>query len=220
MSLVTELAVGQIRRLRCGDEPEVRRFFAELTRATLFRRLHAPIRSVPEVFFARVFAPVHPVTQALVAVVDGSTVGPSQLVPSSSAACSRAGGAEPAASSREVADAPAGSADLAVVVADGYRRRELGRHLVGAFATQELPGWRLRAEAQPDNVAALGLARMVAPDAHHRFDGDSVVFGLEIARSAAPAPAPAPGPGRDGASSVPDHAVGCRVGTGSRTRPG
>ncbi len=156
-----------IRRLRCSDQPDLRRFFAGLGSVTLFQRFHAPIRAVPERFFAGAFAPVHPMTQAVVAVADGSIVGLSRLVPAP-VGSGRVGAAEPGsrdARVRVAADTPVGSADLAVVVADRYRRRGIARRLVEALASPELRGWRLRADIQPDNVAALSLARLLAPRA-------------------------------------------------------
>ncbi len=164
-----QLADVDIRPLRCTDEPAVRRFLAELTPESRYQRFHAPVHAVPEPFFARLFAPVHPETSAWVAVTrEGSVVGLSQLVPG----CIDPGSEPP-------------TADLAVVVAEGYRRRGLARRLVTAFAAYarpDLAGWRLRAEVQADNAPALALAQLLAPDARRGRDGTDVVFEVQLPR--------------------------------------
>jgi GNAT superfamily N-acetyltransferase len=166
---MTRSADVQIRPLRCRDEPAVRRFLAGLTPESRYRRFHAPVHAVPEPFFARLFAPVHPVTTACVAATAaGSVVGLSQLVPG-----------------RRVPGSGPPAADLAVVVAESFRRRGLARRLVAAlsvYARPELAGWRLRAEVQADNAPALALARLLAPGARRGRDGTDVVFELDVPR--------------------------------------
>ena len=157
------------RPARPDDGPLFCRLWDRLSPETVYRRFHAPLRSPPA--DAHRFVEVdHDLREALVAVVGGEVVGVARY-------------------DRSPAD-PA-TADVAVLVEDGWQGVGVGRQLLGELT--ELARRRgvrtLTADVQTDNDRAVGLVRRMLPGASLR--SESGVCAVRIPLSSAPASAAA-----------------------------
>jgi GNAT superfamily N-acetyltransferase len=147
-----DLAIAT-RPVRPDDEELFRRLWPRLSRETVYRRFHAPVRRIPAETVRRLVEVDHDLREAVVAVVGGEVVGVARY-------------------DRSPAD-PA-TAEFAIVVEDAWQGFGLGRQLLGELAA--LAAARgvevLTATVQPDNDRVLGLIRRVLPDSTVTPDDD------------------------------------------------
>jgi GNAT superfamily N-acetyltransferase len=133
------------RPVRPDDGPLFCRLWDRLSPETVYRRFHAPLRR-PPADAARLVDVDHDLREALVAVVGGEVVGVAHYDRSP--------------------DDPA-TADVAVVVEDGWQGVGVGRQLLGELT--ELAARRgvrsLTADVQADNDRMVGLVRRLLPGA-------------------------------------------------------
>jgi GNAT superfamily N-acetyltransferase len=135
------------------DDVLLRRMWPRLSRDTVYRRFHSPVRTLPDEA-VRHFATVdHDAREAVVGVVGGEVVGVARY-------------------DRSPAD-PA-SAEIAIVVEDAWQGVGLGRQLL--LELTGLAGRRgvrtLTATVQPDNYRVIGLIRSLLPGSTFRDDDD------------------------------------------------
>jgi GNAT superfamily N-acetyltransferase len=135
------------RPVRPDDGPRLCRMWSRLSRETVYRRFHAPLHRLPADTLAHLVGVDHDLREALVAEVGGEVVGVARY-------------------GRSPAD-PA-TAEVAVVVEDGWQGVGVGRQLLRELF--ELAGRRgvatLAADVQVDNDRVVGLVRRLLPDAH------------------------------------------------------
>ncbi|MGY1641708.1 GNAT family N-acetyltransferase [Geodermatophilus sp. SYSU D00703] len=132
------------RPVRPDDGPRFCRLWSRLSPETVYRRFHAPLHRPPQGALPHLVAVDHDLREALVAEVGGEGVGVARY-------------------DRSPAD-PA-TAELAVVVEDGWQGVGVGRQLLRELV--ELAGRRgvvtLTADVQEDNDSAVGLVRRLLP---------------------------------------------------------
>lgn len=136
--------------LEAGDEPLVRRMYDRLSAASLYRRFFSP--PVGSDRFVRAILRVDALERVAVAAVEGGeVVGLAQY-------------------SRRSDDA---SADLGLLIADGWQKQGLGTRLVAALADRASAAGiaRFSVDVQGDNHGALRLLRRVAPGLRLVFNG-------------------------------------------------
>jgi GNAT superfamily N-acetyltransferase len=134
------------RPVRPDDGPLFCRLWSRLSRETVYRRFHAPLHGPPAGALPHLVTVDHDRREALVAVVGGEVVGVARY-------------------DRSPAD-PA-TAEVAVVVEDGWQGVGIGRQLLRELV--ELAAHRgvstLTASVQADNDRVLGLVRRLLPGA-------------------------------------------------------
>jgi GNAT superfamily N-acetyltransferase len=159
-----DLAIAT-RPVQPDDGERFRRLWPRLSRETVYRRFHAPLRRIPAETVRRLVEVDHDLREAVVAVVGGEVVGVARY-------------------DRSPAD-PA-TAEFAIVVEDAWQGFGLGRQLLGELvALAAARGVEvLTATVQPDNDRVLGLIRRVLPDSTVTPDDDVLAV-----RSLVPAPA-------------------------------
>ena len=147
----------EIRQATAADEPEVRRFFEELSTESRWKRYHSAAPRVMPWMVEPVVHPDHLTHDALIALNDGRVVGIAEW-----------GRNEPTAD----------TADMAIVVSEDCRRhgiaktlvRELGRSAyrqgIATFSGSILTL----------NRASVALLRNVAPTSTTSFDGATIEF--------------------------------------------
>jgi GNAT superfamily N-acetyltransferase len=132
------------RPVRPDDGPRFCRLWSRLSPETVYRRFHAPLRRPPRDALPHLVAVDHDLREALVAEVGGEVVGVARY-------------------DRSPAD-PA-TAEVAVVVEDGWQGVGVGRQLLRELV--ELAGRRgvvtLTADVQEDNDRVVGLVRRLLP---------------------------------------------------------
>ena len=133
------------RPVRPDDAPLFCRLWDRLSPETVYRRFHAPLRR-PPVDAARLVDVDHDLREAVVAVVGGEVIGVARYDRSP--------------------DDPA-TADVAVVVEDGWQGVGVGRQLLGELTELAVRrGVRsLTADVQADNDRVVGLVRRLLPGA-------------------------------------------------------
>jgi GNAT superfamily N-acetyltransferase len=159
-----DLAIAT-RPVQPDDGERFRRLWPRLSRETVYRRFHAPLRRIPAETVRRLVEVDHDLREAVVAVVGGEVVGVARY-------------------DRSPAD-PA-TAEFAIVVEDAWQGFGLGRQLLGELvALAAARGVEvLTATVQPDNDRVLGLIRRVLPDSTVTPDDDVLAV-----RSLIPVPA-------------------------------
>jgi GNAT superfamily N-acetyltransferase len=159
-----DLAIAT-RPVQPDDGERFRRLWPRLSRETIYRRFHAPVRRIPAETVRRLVEVDHDLREAVVAVVGGEVVGVARYDRSPS---------DPA------------TAEFAIVVEDAWQGFGLGRQLLGELAA--LAAARgvevFTATVQPDNDRVLGLIRRVLPDSTVTPDDDVLAV-----RSLIPVPA-------------------------------
>ncbi len=140
------------RPVQPDDGPLLCRLWDRLSAETVYRRIHAPLRSPPA--DAHRFVEVdHDLREALVAVVGDEVVGVARY-------------------DRPVDDPS--TAEIAVLVEDDWQGMGLGRQLLGELTT--LAGRRgvrtVTATVQPDNAPVLSLVRRLLPGSTVALDDD------------------------------------------------
>lgn len=137
-------------RLEPGDEDLVRRMYGRLSAASLHRRFFSPPAGAER--FTQAILRTDSMERATVGAVEGGeVVGVAQY--------SRRPGAA--------------SAELGIVVADGWQKQGLGTRLVAALADGAVAAGicEFSVDVQGDNYAALRLLRRVAPGMRLAFSG-------------------------------------------------
>ncbi len=156
-----DLAI-ETRPVRPDDDELFRRLWPRLSRETVYRRFHAPVRRIPAETVRRLVEVDHDLREAVVAVVGGEVVGVARY-------------------DRSPADP--GTAEFAIVVEDAWQGFGLGRQLLGELAA--LAAARgvevLTATVQPDNDRVLGLIRRVLPDSTVTPDDDVLAVRSHLA---------------------------------------
>jgi len=136
-------------RLEKTDGEQLRRFFFRLSPETLYRRFHSPIVRPEQTHPERLLDIDHHDREAVVAVLDDEIVGVARYARRPSAE----------------------TAEVAVVVADGWQRQGLATRMCGVLgelaATAGVRQFNLNMQA--DNRAVLRLVRRLYPGATLTF---------------------------------------------------
>lgn len=152
----------ETRPVRPDDDELFRRLWQRLSRETIYRRFHAPVRRIPAESVRRLVEVDHDLREAVVGVVGGEVVGVARY-------------------DRSPADLR--TAEFAIVVEDAWQGFGLGRQLLGELAG--LAAARgvevLTATVQPDNDRVLGLIRRVLPDSTVTPDDDVLAVRSRLA---------------------------------------
>jgi len=147
MMAIQAAGVGHVglARLEKTDRSQLRRFFFRLSPETLYRRFHSPIVRPEQARPDRLLDIDHHDREAVVAVLDDEIVGVA----------------------RYARHAGTDSAEVAVVVADGWQRQGLATRMCSVLSELALnEGVRqFTLSMQSDNLAVLRLARRLYPDA-------------------------------------------------------
>jgi GNAT superfamily N-acetyltransferase len=147
-----DLAIAT-RPVQPDDGERFRRLWPRLSRETVYRRCHAPLRRLPAETVRRLVEVDHDLREAVVAEFGGEVVGVARY-------------------DRSPTDPS--TAEFAIVVEDAWQGFGLGRQLLGELVA--LAGARgvqvLTAIVQPDNDRVLGLIRRVLPDSTVTPDDD------------------------------------------------
>ena len=157
------------RPVRPDDGPLFCRLWDRLSPETVYRRFHAPLRQ-PPADAAKLVDVDHDLREAIVAVVGGEVIGVARY-------------------DRSPAD-PA-TADVAVVVEDGWQGFGVGRQLLAELTELAVRrGVRsLTADVQVDNDRMVGLLRRLLPGAV--LTPAHGVYAVHSPLTGAPAPAAA-----------------------------
>ena len=143
------------------DEPLFYRLWGRLSPTTVYRRFHAPLRSLPPAAVEHLVNVDHDLREAVVAVVGGEVVGVARY-------------------DRSPADPSA--AEFAVLVEDGWQGAGVGRQL--AVEVTRLAAARgirtLHADVQADNDRVVGLIRRLFPDSTFTPDVDGYVVESQL----------------------------------------
>jgi GNAT superfamily N-acetyltransferase len=141
------------RPVRPTDQTLFCRLWGRLSRESVYRRFHAPVRTLPEESVRRLVTVDHDLREAVVAVVGGEVVGVARY--------------------DRPLDDPS-TAEVAVLVEDAWQGVGLGRQLLGELTALAARRGvrRLTATVQSDNAPALGLARRLLPGATFSEDVD------------------------------------------------
>ncbi|RBY96332.1 GNAT family N-acetyltransferase [Blastococcus sp. TF02-8] len=146
-----------VRAVRPEDEVRFRRMWPRLSAETVYRRFHAAVRRLPDDLLRFLVVVDHDLREAVVAVVGDEVVGVARY-------------------DRPPLDPSV--AEVAVVVEDGWQGAGIGRQLLDALTAlaAERGVTTLTARVQPDNDAALWLARRLLPGAIVTSDGDVLLL--------------------------------------------
>ena len=156
------------RQVRPDDDERFRRLWPRLSRETVYRRFHAPLRGLPPEAVERLVTVDHDLREAVVGLVGGEVVGVARYDRSP--------------------DDPA-TAEFAILVEDGWQGVGLGRQLlvelIGLAADRGVR--TLTATVQRDNDRVLGLIRKLLPGSSFVPDLDVFVVVSPITRTPVPA---------------------------------
>jgi ribosomal protein S18 acetylase RimI-like enzyme len=152
------------RPVRADDRARFCRMWPRLSRDTVYRRFHAPVRVLADDVVDRLVTVDHDAREAVVGVVGGEVVGVARY-------------------DRSPAD-PA-SAEFAILVEDAWQGVGVGRQLLRELTELAVRrGIRtLTATVQPDNDRVIGLVRALLPRSTFRDDDD--VLAVESSLPAA-----------------------------------
>jgi RimJ/RimL family protein N-acetyltransferase len=159
MKQLTELTIRPVAEEDLGL---VRRMFERSSPETRYLRFFSGGTNVPEHILRRLVEVDHRCREAVVGIVDGEVIG--------------------LASYDRTAEHP-DSAELAVVVEDGWQRHGVGARLVREvvrLARHRRVGVVV-ANVLSENQRALRLVRRLSPDAHPRLDGTESSVEIPIA---------------------------------------
>ena len=147
-----DLAVAT-RPVRPDDDALLRRMWPRLSPDTVYRRFHAPVRTLTAETVRHLVTVDHDVREAVVALVGGEVVGVARY-------------------DRSALDPTA--AEFAILVEDAWQGAGLGRQLLVELIA--LAGRRgvatLTASVQRDNDRVIGLIRHLLPGSTFREDDD------------------------------------------------
>jgi GNAT superfamily N-acetyltransferase len=143
----------QTRPVRPEDRMLFERLWGRLSPTSVYRRFHAPLRTLPPAAVEHLVTVDHDLRDAVVAVVGGEVVGVARY-------------------DRSPADPS--TAEFAVLVEDGWQGVGVGRQL--AVEVTRLAATRgvrtLTADVQADNDRVVGLIRRLFPDSTFTPDVD------------------------------------------------
>lgn len=147
-----DLAIAT-RPVQPDDDERFRRLWPRLSRDTVYRRFHAPLRRLPVEAVRRLVRVDHDLREAVVGVVGGEVIGVARY-------------------DRSPSDPT--TAELAIVVEDDWQGLGVGRQLLAELTrlAAERGVAVLTATVQPDNEPVLGLIRRLLPDSTVTPDGD------------------------------------------------
>lgn len=153
------------RALEPSDEARLVRHFRRLSADTVYRRFFTPIPTLDGRLLAALLAVDHDRHEALVITVGDEIIA--------------------VASYHRHADEPA-TADVAVMVEDGWQHHGVGRHLVRQLSRLAASRGveRLHADVLPDNRQAVALIRRMNRSPHARLDGGTLAYDLDLASAA------------------------------------
>jgi GNAT superfamily N-acetyltransferase len=141
------------RPVRPEDRALLYRMWPRLSRDTVYRRFHAPVRTLPDEAVRHLVTVDHDLREAVVGIVGGEVVGIARY-------------------DRSPTDP--GTAEFAILVEDDWQGVGLGRQLLRELIA--LAGRRgvhtLTAAVQRDNDRVIGLIRTVLPGSIFRDDED------------------------------------------------
>jgi GNAT superfamily N-acetyltransferase len=147
-----------------------RRLWPRLSRATVYRRFHAPLHGLPPEVVDRLVTVDHDLREAVVGLVGGEVVGVARYDRSPT---------HPA------------TAEFAIVVEDAWQGVGLGRQLLVELI--ELAADRgvrtLTATVQRDNERAIDLIRRLLPGSAFTPDLDVFTVASPLRRASSPVPA-------------------------------
>ena len=157
------------RPVRPADQTLFYRLWGRLSRETVYRRFHAPVRTLPEESVRHLVTVDHDLREAVVAVVGGEVIGVARY-------------------DRPLDDPSI--AEVAVLVEDAWQGMGVGRQLLGELSALAARRGvrRLTATVQPDNAAVLGLVRRLLPDSTVTPDVDVYAISSPLAAAAEPVP--------------------------------
>ncbi|MFL5798426.1 MAG: GNAT family N-acetyltransferase [Actinomycetota bacterium] len=154
--LLVDGSLLELRRLTGADEPGLRRFYAALSPATLHRRFMTPLPRLPEPTLAYLSETGHLHREVVVATFGGRIVAEARY--------HRVRGTD--------------AAEVAIVVADAWQGRGIGRALSGHLA--RAAAWRgvtsFTGSMLADNRPALRLLKSLAPQADRRIRSGELEF--------------------------------------------
>ncbi len=162
----TTMRVGDralvVREISRDDVDRLGRMFTRLSPETVYRRFFSPIHEPPRSALIWLVSFDHGRRDALVAL-DGDEI---------------------VAVARYDGRPGTGTAEIALTVQDEWQRRGVGKRLARRLADRAI-GHGIEsfvATVQPDNRAALGLLRKVAPDASVRFEAGEYAASVPLPR--------------------------------------
>jgi GNAT superfamily N-acetyltransferase len=132
------------RPVRPADQTLFYRLWGRLSRETVYRRFHAPVRTLPEESVRHLVTVDHDLREAVVAVVGGEVIGVARY-------------------DRPLDDPSI--AEVAVLVEDAWQGMGVGRQLLVQLIdlARDRGVAVLTATVQPDNHRVLGLIRRLLP---------------------------------------------------------
>jgi hypothetical protein len=154
----------RVRPITCDDKDELVRLFARLSPRSSQLRFFSPIRGLSDAQLLRLIDVDHECRDALVALNNDD-----QII----------------AEARYDGECGSEEAEIALTVEDLWQHRGVGiglaRRLMGLAAERGYD--RFVANILPDNRAALGLVRELAPDVSVRWDSGAYVATIPLARA-------------------------------------
>jgi hypothetical protein len=154
----------RVRPITHDDRDELVRLFARLSPRSSQLRFFSPIRELSDAQMLRLIDVDHECRDALVALNDADEI---------------------IAEARYDGECGSGEAEIALTVEDVWQHRGVGiglaRRLMGLAAERGYE--RFVANILPDNRAALGLVRELAPDVSVRWDSGSYVATIPLAQA-------------------------------------
>jgi RimJ/RimL family protein N-acetyltransferase len=161
------------RPVRPDDRSGFCRMWPRLSRETIYRRFHAPIRVLPSELVDRLVTVDHAAREAVVGVVGGEVVGVARY---------------------DRSPINPDSAEIAILVEDAWQGVGLGRQLLRELTdlAQRRGVRTLTATVQPDNDRVIGLIRRLLPGSTFRDDEDVLAVESHLPATTAGRLAPLP----------------------------
>ncbi|TFV67012.1 UNVERIFIED_ORG: GNAT family N-acetyltransferase [Bacillus sp. AZ43] len=161
------------RPIRPDDRARFCRLWPRLSAETIYRRFHAPVHRLPDETVRYLVTVDHDLREAVVAELGDEVIGVARY-------------------DRPAADPS--TAEIAVVVEDGWQGAGVGRQLLATLTSLAARrGVRtLTATVQPDNAPALGLVRRLLPGSTVTPDDDVLTVSSPLdPQPVSPTPRPA-----------------------------
>ena len=160
----TEAGCVRLALLEPSDGPALRRLFFRLSPETVYRRFHSPVVRPEQTQPQRLLAVAHHARAAVVAVEDGKIVGVARYV------------------GRPGSD----SAEIAIVVADGWQRQGIATRMLSALhdRAEDEGIAEFRLTIQADNRPMLELFRRFYPGLRGRSSSGMYEAVMPVTRTA------------------------------------